>query len=532
MPVKVTFYGGADSQTKGELGGVMAVLNRLGIDCGMPPDRFSRFKGFPNKFSSREIALMLRLGILPPLKGVWREDVLRHENLTDLLSSSETTSDLDGIAITHPHYDHIGLFNFLDPRVPVYLSRLAKQIALVWQLTTGLSYNQFVASVSQFDRTVDQYGEEVFAKGLEALIPRHIKIYEPGQPFSVGEMNVTAYPVDHSTPGSHGFIIETPRGKVGWSGDIRCRGRHPERTQQFVEALLKADLKYLFWEGSLLHFEHEGTEEDVTKALTDLIKDKQFVSITYPPRDLDRIISVYQAAKATKRMLLIPPAQALMLKMLNGVDGGPRLDWKYLGVLLLKKNKATLDRQEEFSSKLIEQDYYGYEQPFLRDQIVWQDYAADEKWRGHQSKLQRVSIEDVSKYQDQFIVYVSSGQMALEVYSEVNPAKNSVHVRSHPAAFTVSMEEDERRLINVLTEFDLYDGPQPDYLTPTILRNMHQIHVSGHLNRRETRTILEQFQEPTVIVPMHCLNPQDFPTDVARHLKVLIPERNVPFLLY
>jgi hypothetical protein len=115
------------------------------------------------------------------------------------------------------------------------------------------------------------------------------------------------------------------------------------------------------------------------------------------------------------------------------------------------------------------------------------------------------------------------------VLQDVMPRPNSIYIRSHPGPYTADMELQQERQINLLIAYSMYDGPQQDYLTPGVTHRMHQVHVTGHLNREETRDILSRLK--CTIIPYHCMSPQDFIDDVAQHTRVLVPERGERLLL-
>jgi mRNA degradation ribonuclease J1/J2 len=500
------FFGGVNDYEHGELGGVQLLIQDakgiILLDIGQRPDHSNRYYSFPYRPKTYNFLSTLEtLQLYPNLPGLFRYDYEAHRNQSIL------PQPIDGILITHPHYDHVGGLTLVRADLPVYMHPDAKKILYLWQYTSGRTINQFIDLYDQFTRVLNNQGKERFLKDEEAIIPRDIRLFQQ-DPFKISELQVTPFPVDHSTPGSNGFIIETSAGKIGISGDLRLRGRFPERTEAFVEALEKADLSYLIWEGSLLHFEHQGTEADVKEITKELMKDRSLVMIAYPPRDFDRITSLYEAAKSQKRMLLVSPSQALGLKLFNGAHGYPRLDWKYIGVYVPKKRKGLID--ENFPEHLIEQDYFEWEQRFL-----------DLHWQSHQSKLQRPSIKDIKDNQDQFLVYMPFNQLQ-DFLEGIKPDQKSRYIRSHPAPWTQEMELQESQLIEVLKAHGIYEGPQKDSLN-TETRRLHQVHITGHLNRRETRDLLRRIKCP--IIPYHCMNPQDFVTDVASHTRVIATKR-------
>lgn len=516
--MELTFFGGAGDNEQGELGGVQVLfqdteeLTGLMLECGQRPDHTNEYYGFPYRPKGfQALALSEFLQLYPSLEGFYRHDY------EALRGRKPGRLPFEGILVTHAHFDHVGGLTLVRHDLPVYMHPVAKQILWLWQYTSGRTVNQFVDLFYNFFKLPKITEGERFASGLEAQVRREIRLFKDKELFKIGSIGVTSYPVDHSLPGSCGFIMETSAGKIGISGDIRKRGRRPEDTNHFIEALLEQKVNYLMWEGSLLHFDHEGTEEDVTETVSLLLKNKTFAAVAFPPRDFDRLTSLYKAAKANGRMLVINPAQALALKMFNGQYDFPKMDWKYIGVYLPRKRKGLLDR-EGFPDEMIEGDYFYWERQFLKTA----------KWEEHTSKVQRISLQDIRNNQDQFLVFMPFSYM-LDMLEEIRPAKNSLYLRSHPGPWTPEMEIQEERQLNLLKVFGMYDGPRRDYLTPTMEHKMHQVHVTGHLNRRETREILRKFSCP--IIAYHCGNPQDFVEDVASHTRVIIPNRGEKFII-
>ncbi len=527
--VEVTFYGGAGTIDLGELGGIQLLINDLikkskfMFDYGQPPDRTNTFYSFPYRMKQFEMAeLAERLGLYYSMPNLFRHD------LENARKRKTRELPLDGILLSHAHYDHAGGFSLIRHDMPIFMHPYSQLLLYIWQYTSGRTINQFVDVIQQMARAPKKYGKEKYISGEEAVLPRDIRLFESQQLFQIGGMDIMPYLVDHSLLGANAFDARTSEGRVAISGDFRSRGRRPEDTRKFLTAVKDAD--FFFVEGSLFHFDHYGTEEDVTDVVTELCQGKDLVAITYPPRDLDRILSLYNACVRTGRMLVIPPNQAKLLQAFNGTNGYPRLSNKYIGVLMKPKGKGRAEDEDEEFEDLIDGDYYKWERPYLK----YKRWDAEE---GHADRPTRVYLEDIAQNQDKFMLYVGQADM-ISYFNAINPGPNSLYIRSHPGPWTKEMEIQEDHIITILQLFGMYRGPQKDCLaelylegrkrtlfskgTP-IVHKMHQVHMTGHHNRDETRELISELNDDMIIVPYHSMHPIDFVNDVAKGKLVFIP---------
>ena len=275
--------------------------------------------------------------------------------------------------------------------------------------------------------------------------------------------------------------------------------------QKYLEELMRADLSYFFMEGSLIHMEHEGNEDDIKQVVYDLIKDAGFASVSYPPRDLDRITSLYAAAKRAKRMLVVTPNQALTLMHFNGLDNCPKMTAKYIGFHVPRKAS-----------------YRDWEKKLLKRQ----------RWTDHKSGvIQRVELEDIKESQDQFLLNIPFSGLPT-MLDGIQP-KNGVHVQSTPSPWNVELLQYQNRVINAFREHGMYYGPVEDHLNPGIMRALNQAHVTGHHNYPETEKIamdIMRYNPKCMIVPYHCLHPNLFRNFVPRD-KLIIPKRRRKIVL-
>lgn len=495
--MKLKFYGGAGDYEKGELGGVQILIDdKTFFDFGQRPDHYSMYYGFPYKpknFAALGISQFLEF--YPDLNEIYRYDYKGG-------GGGEYK-----IVLSHPHFDHAGGINFVDPSVEIHWSKLTKLMLWLWQYTSGKTINQFVDFYDQFTAVNNLNEGRKFLQHEEGMIPRKNKCFTEEEEFDVNGLRFTGYKVDHSVPGSCGFIVEKEGVKLGISGDLRRRGWNPKDTDNYIQRLLEKNITHLLIEGSLLHFEHQGSEKEVADELSRLCRGYGLVMVAYPPRDFSRILSVYKAARASDRMLVVNAVQAIGLSYLDGVEGFPRINWKHIGVFLPRKNKGVIDVPA--FEDLAERDYFGYERWILEQK----------KWDGNKTGVQRVGVDDLKNHSGNFILF-SPANMLPELLEETR-SRNARYIRMHPAPWTKDMEVQEDRIVNLLDSFNVDIGPKKDLFNGDE-RRICQLHVTGHFNRGELRGILKNFN--CTVIPYHCMDPRDFVNDAAKHTKVIVPQ--------
>ncbi|MBU0471201.1 MAG: MBL fold metallo-hydrolase [Nanoarchaeota archaeon] len=531
MSVELEFTGGVDDLISGELGGVQLLINdlerrvKLMVDHGQPPDRYNKYFAFPEQISPfRLISVAKKLGLYNTLEGILRQDLLlaAGQKLVPL--------DTDALLLTHGHYDHAAGLNLIRPDLETWMHPLTKRMLYSWQMMSGTTRNQFVDVYTNMFTAPKKYGKEKFVSGEEARIPRNIKTFESGVTFKIKDMKVTAYLVDHSLVGAVGYIIETSEGKIAISGDLRLRGRRRRDTEAFFKEAMDADVFFL--EGSLMHMEHYGTEDDLVEVVAKLLIEDNLNVLAYPPRELDRILSAYLACRIREKMLVIPPSQAKLLEAFKGIYNFPSLDSKYLGVSMGLRGKGLTESDDDFED-LANIGTRMWERKYMK----FPDWSPDKNfWRGKT----RVDIKDIKDYKDQFAVFSTKFGL-LNLLNDVD-AKGGRYIRMHPGPYTSRMEDDAQQVIDILKSFDMYEGPKPDYLCQrekdkrglfgsninVPITELHEVHVKGHMNFEEYVEVLKNFKG--VVVPYHDMEHELF-RKAAPHIKMFIMERNKKYQL-
>ena len=240
-----------------EIGGtcieIAAAGKRLVLDLGLPLDRDAHVS-------------------LPPVKGFVDED-------TDLL----------GIVISHPHQDHYGLTAEVLPEIPVFIGADARKILD--------STREFFPDTIEFTNSID--------------LKHRKKIY-------LGPFTITPYLMDHSAYDSYGLLVEACGKRLYYSGDFRAHGRKRKIFDSFLANPPK-DIDVLLMEGSTLSRtgidDSYPDEQDLEERIIDVINNtKGLVLVWTSAQNIDRLVTVYRAAKRTGRQFIADMYSAAILR--------------------------------------------------------------------------------------------------------------------------------------------------------------------------------------------------------------------------
>ena len=78
---------------------------------------------------------------------------------------------------------------------------------------------------------------------------------------------ITAFPVDHSVPGSVAWAVETEAGWIIYTGDFRLHGKAASCTEAFIEEAAKLRPTALIIEGTRVNDDFRITELEVQENL-------------------------------------------------------------------------------------------------------------------------------------------------------------------------------------------------------------------------------------------------------------------------
>jgi ribonuclease J len=228
----------------------------------------------------------------------------------------------DAVLISHPHQDHFGLIDALDPGIPVFIGELGKKLINATRMLLGspLHTNDF----------------------------HHFKSWVP---FTVGDFIVTPYLVDHSAVDAYGFLIEAEGKKAFYSGDFRAHGRKSVLFDNMVKNP-PTDIDLLFMEGTMMQRNNDEfpTESDVEQKIYETIKGQENISfIISSSQNIDRIVSAYRACKRAGKTLVIDIYTAWVLEQLKLVSSNiPCMEWEQVKVYASHTQDNKLKDHPEF----------------------------------------------------------------------------------------------------------------------------------------------------------------------------------------
>jgi len=242
-----------------------------------------------------------------------------------------------GILISHPHQDHFGLLELIDPSIKLGIGAAARQI-----LTAAGPFmpNRYTPPTAGWD-------------------------FESEKQIQIGPFTITPYLVDHSAYDSYALLIEADGKRVFYSGDFRAHGRKGSLFEKMLRNPPK-DIDALLLEGTCIGRIETGdafpTEQEIEAEFVQAFTDtKGLALVQCSAQNIDRIVSVFRACKRTGRTLVIDLYAAAVLEA-TGNKNLPQSDWEGVALFLpqsqrvkVKKN-GWFDLLEEHSSHRIYMD--------------------------------------------------------------------------------------------------------------------------------------------------------------------------------
>jgi ribonuclease J len=416
-----------------EIGGTCIELrsgnSKILIDFGLPIVDQNRAPFDFRKIADQSEKNLQKSGLLPPISGLYRDQ----------------RSEISAILLSHPHQDHYGLLSYVNPQIPIYLSKGCKKLI----------------EVSQFFGQTNCKLENVHA-------------VDAWKQFEIADFKITPYLVDHSGFDAFAFLIECEGIKIFYSGDFRGHGRKAVLYDNFLKNPPKA-IDYLILEGSMIGRDTDQykTETDLEKSLEELFSDDIFYFLACSSQNIDRLVSVYKACVSTDRIFVIDPYTAFILHSLKEISANiPQYDWRNMriffapnsytrkmadnkGLYRFKSGKISVSEIIQFRKRLIVKDNYLARNAFMKIKELQGAKLIYSMWEGY--------LPDVQPFWDQFGIPIlkvhCSGHAYVEDLKRFVKAVKPKHIipnhtfypQLYKELFKTSkiIELDDRQAINI-----------------------------------------------------------------------------------
>jgi ribonuclease J len=242
----------------------------------------------------------------------------------------------NAVLLSHAHPDHTGFIKDIASAVSVYATTDASKVMKV-----GSIYARGVAIPVALFKAV--------------TVPRSGR--ESTKPFTVGDLSITAYPVDHSSPGAVGYLVEHAGRRIFYTGDLRFHGRKPGMHQRILRDL-RGKLDLLITEGTNVGREPSGlgSEKEVEDGAAKLSRRcTSLVLVAYSPQNLDRFVSFFRAAVRAGRTFVCDHYQAAVLYQLNN-SALPKPSRDGLRIYLPRRRRRVKAYESRFGDSTISLD--------------------------------------------------------------------------------------------------------------------------------------------------------------------------------
>jgi ribonuclease J len=243
----------------------------------------------------------------------------------------KTDPKLLGVILSHPHVDHYGLA-FRVPKTTTFLM--------------GDATERILAAAAVFTPSGGTF--------------EHVMHMADRKPISLGPFTITPFLMDHSAFDSYAVLVEADGRRLFYTGDLRGHGRKAKLFERLVAHPPKA-VDVLLMEGTTI--QRQGTEvgfpteADLEKDLVRVFRATPGMPLVWcSGQNIDRLVTVFRAAKRSGRQLIIDMYTAHILKA-TGCPRVPQADWPEVRVFLPKFQKNRIKRNKEFE---LARDYKPY----------------------------------------------------------------------------------------------------------------------------------------------------------------------------
>jgi ribonuclease J len=514
----------------------------FGSRMGFASEFFSDFLGVR---SNTKLKDKLTIGILPKIPGIYRRDLIKPEGTDELVNNQyskilspgneyfkvpgvvtydeyfqkQSRGYLDGILISHAHFDHTGDLGFVHPDIPIFCSNVSKILIEAIDDITNFKSEAILSKDSKIGFT--KTGAVPGSPKIEHKVQLHRKceVIENRKSKRIGNFNITLLEVDHSVPGAASYIVECQVGsqpfRILYTGDVRFHGTMGTSIDDYI-TMVGTNIDLLLIEGTRIDSESKLTEVEVKEKISNEIRRTNgLVFVDFSWKDTTRYETIRLAAEAAGRMFVI---NARLAYILNKLGETPLPE--SVRVFLKRKGSCLYSPS----------DYSGYKHEF--------GFSVDKKsWTQDASHYENgVTAQDIKANPGKYVLMLSFydlGQL-FDLADENGKIPNSWFIKAVCAPFCDEMELDEERMINWLDTFGIgyklgetriptgCSNEECDKLHNRIDRS----HVSGHASKPEIKEIIDKIR-PKTLIPIHTQNASEFEkivNEINQKINIIIPK--------
>ena len=184
----------------------------------------------------------------------------------------------------------------------------------------------------------------------DAFAPTAWKHLENGKSLQIGPFGITPHLVDHSGFDAYALEIEAGGRRMFYSGDLRAHGRKSKLFERMLKKPPK-NIDVVLMEGSSLgriaNDEAFPTEKSLERTFIERFKATPgMVLVVCSAQNIDRVVTIYRAAKQTDRTLVVDAYAAEVLKA-TGYDSIPKpvRGWLNIAVFIPQRQRVHLVRK-------------------------------------------------------------------------------------------------------------------------------------------------------------------------------------------